>query len=105
KVTQEAGGYSYTYYSDRRRFASFDKLANALARIQKGRPYLIQRGIELARISGRPIDYRVKYVKQGNAWVIRAMVGRLARHGLFVTNLCRGGSLLPASQGIARSLS
>jgi len=105
KVAREYGGYSFTYYSDKRRFASFDRLASSLARVQRGRPYLIQRGIELARISGRPIDYRVKYVKQGNAWVIRAMVGRLARHGLFVTNLCRGGSMMTASQGIARSLS
>ena len=105
KVARESGGYSYTYYSDKKRFASFGMLANSLARMQKGRPYLIQRGIDLARISGRPIDYRVKYVKQGNVWVIRAMVGRLARHGLFVTNLCRGGSMMPAAQGIARSLS
>ncbi len=105
KVSRIAGGYSYTYYSDIRRFASFERLAHSLARMQKGRPYLIQRGIDLARISGRPIDYRVKFVKQGGGWVIRAMVGRLARHGLFVTNLCRGGSMMTAAQGISRSLS
>jgi hypothetical protein len=59
----------------------------------------------LATVDGRPIDYRVKYVKTDNGWVVRAMVGRIARKGLFVTNLCRGGSLVTAANGISRSLS
>ena len=33
------------------------------------------------------------------------MVGRVARPGLFVTNLCRGGTQLTAAQGISRSVS
>ena len=66
---------------------------------------MIQRAIRLATIGGRPIDYRVKIVKTNGTWAIRAMVGRLARPGLFVTNLCRGGTQLTARQGISRSLS
>src|SRR5690606_33240233 len=54
---------------------------------------------------GRPIDYRVKYVKENGIWKYRSMVGRLARRGLFVTNLCRGGTQMTAAQGIRRSLS
>lgn len=105
KVSRTAGGYNYTYYSTRRAYSSFEGLVQALKKHQRGRRYLIQRGIQLAAISGRPIDYRVKYCKQGEGWVCRAMVGRLARQGLFVTNLCRGGTMLPASEGIRRSLS
>lgn len=105
KVSRTAGGYSYTYYSTCRTFSTFEGLVQALKKHQRGRRYLIQRGIKLAAISGRPIDYRVKYCKQGEGWVCRAMVGRLARQGLFVTNLCRGGTMLPASEGIRRSLS
>jgi hypothetical protein len=66
---------------------------------------LIQKGIRLATIGGRPIDYRVKYVKQNGQWTYRSMLGRLARRGLFVTNLCRGGTQMSAAQGIRRSLS
>lgn len=105
KVSQTSGGYNYTYYANKRSFSTFDGLTSALAGLKKGRRYLIQRGIHLATISGRPIDYRVKHVKAGEQWGIRSMVGRLARHGLFVTNLCRGGSQMTAAQGIRRSLS
>lgn len=105
KVTSTGGGYSYTYYSRTRQFSSFQGLLQALKKEQKGRRYLIQKGIHLAKVNGRPIDYRVKYVKTAAGWQIRSMVGRVAKPGLFVTNLCRGGSMLTAAQGISRSLS
>ncbi|MBJ6362278.1 YheC/YheD family protein [Paenibacillus sp. GCM10012307] len=105
KVSRTQGGYSYTYYSHRKSFSSFEALTSSLASTKKNRKYLIQRGIHLATISGRPIDYRVKNVKTGEGWAIRSMVGRLARQGLFVTNLCRGGTRLTAAQGIRGSLS
>lgn len=66
-------------------------MRQALDRFKVKRKYLIQQGISLARISGRPIDYRVKVVKNGEHWEFRSMVGRVARPGLFVTNLCKGG--------------
>lgn len=106
KVSKESGGYSHTYFSRTKRFAGFDSLYQSLNTLRKGRKYLIQKGIRLATISGRPIDYRVKHVKQGDGrWVITAIVGRLARKGLFVTNLCRGGTSMTGSQGIRRSVS
>jgi len=105
KVTKEGETYSYTALSKHRSFGSFDSLFRSLSTVKKRRSYIIQRGIHLARIDGRPIDYRVKVVKVGAYWEIRAMVGRLARRGLFVTNLCKGGAMLSASQGISRSFS
>jgi len=105
KVTKDSSGYMYTYYSKTRRFTSFDQLYKSLSSMRKGRNYLIQKGIRLATIGGRPIDYRVKYVKEDGVWKIRAIVGRLARPGLFVTNLCRGGTMLTGSEGIRRSFS
>jgi hypothetical protein len=97
--------YRLTHKSNRNLFSSFKGLVSALNATKRKRAYLIQRGIHLATIDGRPIDYRVKYVKENGAWTYRSMVGRLARQGLFVTNLCRGGTLMTASQGISRSLS
>jgi len=107
KVTVEGGGgYAYTYYAKKKHFHSFDGLYHSLNGLRKGRRYLIQKGIRLATINGRPIDYRVKHVKQpGGHWAITAMVGRLARPGLFVTNLCRGGTQLRGSEGIRLSVS
>jgi len=105
KVQREGSGYSYTYFSKRSHVSSFDGLYAALGKVKKKRSYLIQKGIRLATIGGRPIDYRVKYVKSATGWGYRAMVGRLAKPGLFVTNLCKGGTMLTAAQGIRRSLS
>ncbi|MWC29562.1 YheC/YheD family protein [Paenibacillus sp. MMS18-CY102] len=105
KVQKEGSGYSHSYYSNTSRFSSFEGLFASLASVKKKRPYLIQKGIRLATIGGRPIDYRVKYVKTDTGWVYRSMVGRLAKPGLFVTNLCRGGTMMTAAQGISRSLS
>jgi len=105
KVQKEGSGYTYTYYSKKGYASSFSGLYSALSRVKKKRSYLIQKGIRLATIGGRPIDYRVKYVKTDTGWVYRSMVGRLAKPGLFVTNLCRGGTMMTAAQGISRSLS
>jgi hypothetical protein len=106
KVSREnGGGFSYTYYAVKKRFKSRTSMLRSLHSLQRGRAYLIQKCIHLAAINGRPIDYRVKYVKRGNSWKYRAMVGRLARKGLFVTNICRGGTLLSSREGIRRSLS
>ncbi|MNP21352.1 Endospore coat-associated protein YheD [compost metagenome] len=79
-------------------------MLKAFHKIKVARPYLIQQGIRLATIKGRPIDYRVKVVKSGDDWVFRSMVGRLARRGLFITNLCKGGKLLSCREGLRRSM-
>lgn len=105
KVTYSSGTYSFTNMSRRSSFTSYDTMFRALNRTKVGRPYIIQQGIHLARIGGRPIDYRVKVVKQNGKWVYRAIVGRLARPGLFVTNLCKGGTQLTARAALSQSLS
>ncbi|KQO01128.1 YheC/YheD family protein [Paenibacillus sp. Leaf72] len=106
KVTQDgSASYSYTYYAKKKQFSSFNALKSALDKQRKGRAYIIQKGILLASVGSRPIDYRVKYVKTDRGWVYRSMVGRIAREGLFVTNLCRGGTMVSAAEGIRRSIS
>lgn len=105
KISAGGGGYRSTYMARTHSFGSFSGLVSHIDRKRRGRRYLIQKGIRLATIAGRPIDYRVKFVKENGVWTIRSMVGRVARRGLFVTNLCRGGMQLTAAQGIRRSLS
>lgn len=104
KVVYSNGRYGFTYMSRTQWFRSFDAMFKGLNRCKVRRDYIIQQGINLARIGGRPIDYRVKVAKQGGRWVYRSMLGRLARPGLFVTNLCKGGTQLSARQGLSRSL-
>ncbi|MED5016658.1 YheC/YheD family protein [Paenibacillus chibensis] len=104
KVARSGAGYSITHSFKSSHYGTFHDMYNALLRVKVKRKYLIQQGIHLATIQGRPIDYRVKYVKNGDVWEFRAMVGRLAKQGLFVTNLCKGGNLLSCREGLRRSL-
>ncbi|AHV98770.1 YheC/YheD family protein [Paenibacillus sabinae] len=104
KVFRDGRGYGFTYMAKTRMYRDFAGMTAALKKVRVKRGYLIQQGISLARIAGRPIDYRVKVVKNGEHWEFRSMVGRLARPGLFVTNLCKGGSMLTCREGLRRSL-
>lgn len=104
KVMRSGLGYSYVHKRRTRHFATFDALTNALRGWTSKKSYLIQKGIWLATVNGRPIDYRVKYVKTWNGWEFRALVGRIANPGLFVTNLSQGGTLVLAGEGIRASL-
>ncbi|MGZ9585337.1 YheC/YheD family protein [Paenibacillus marinisediminis] len=105
KVAKDGSRYQYTYMTKTRSFDGFDGMVRSLITVKKKRSYLIQRGIRLATIDGRPIDYRVKIVKVNGRWAFRALVGRIARRGLFVTNLCRGGTMVKARYGLRSSLS
>lgn len=104
-LEKQGKGYLLKHKSSVMKHNDWNQVLRNIRRICGKRRYLIQRGIHLAEIAGRPIDYRLKMVKQANGWKITALVGRLARKDLFVTNLCRGGTLLTSAAGISRSLS
>ncbi|RKP56141.1 YheC/YheD family protein [Cohnella endophytica] len=105
KIERSGSSYRMSHKSHKNVYSGFNGLMRGLNTTRRKRSYLIQRGIQLATIDGRPIDYRVKYVKEKGSWTYRSMVGRVAKPGLFVTNLCRGGTLVTAAFGIRKSLS
>lgn len=84
---------------------SFEAMLALVERLRRRRAYLVQRGLVLASISGRPVDYRVKLLRRHGKWFTKAIVGRLAKPGLFVTNIHSGGTLLRANDALRRSLS
>ncbi|MEX2416483.1 MAG: YheC/YheD family protein [Paenibacillaceae bacterium] len=92
----KVGESVYNFHYQRRivKLISWNKLVNHINRIRRGRRYMLQKGIRLITIHGNPVDYRVKMVKNHASWKITAVVARVARSGQFVTNLCRGGSML-----------
>jgi len=105
KVSKEGNSYSYKLKSTKRAFSSFDGLVSALFGVmKKKKSYMIQKGIHLLKINGSPVDYRVKYVKEGGRWTYKAIVGRVARPGLSITNLKQGGRQLSGSAAIRATL-
>lgn len=77
-------------------------LSKVYAWIQKHkrgeRPYLIQKGIQLAKIDGGVVDLRINMQKPKDVWEITAIVGKIAGKGKIVTNYCKGGKAVYASQ-------
>lgn len=104
RVSTSGGNYRYTHMKVTRTFTNYGQMYHSLVRIKVRRRYLIQQGIHLATIQGRPVDYRVKVVKTERGWVFRSMVGRLARPGLCVTNLSKGGTMLQGKRALGLSL-
>jgi glutathione synthase/RimK-type ligase-like ATP-grasp enzyme len=104
RMAKMGEGYSCHYKDRVQHFPEFEVLASFAKRQVRNRKYIIQQGIHLAKIENRPLDYRVKIVKRDEKWVITAMVGRLARKGFFVTNLCKGGTQFTFDQAIRQSL-
>lgn len=104
KIERLPGGkYRYHHQFSIRTVSSFQVLARRLRRIRGRRRYMVQQGIRLMQIGGRPVDYRVKMVKTPSGrWRITAVVARVARPGRFVTNLCRGGDLWRGSAALRR---
>lgn len=94
KIEQLPGGkFRYHHNVLQRTVTSFPVLVRRLRRIKRRRKYMVQQGIRLIRVQGRPVDYRVKMVRTNNRWRITAVVARVARPGRFITNLCKGGEL------------
>lgn len=66
-----------------------------------GKRYLIQQGIDLARIQGRPVDIRILLQKPERKWVISGMVAKVAAQGQFVTNHSKGGKPVSLEKAFA----
>lgn len=104
KVEKTSEGYSFqtgrtvvtaTTYSD-----LFTKLKSSM----KKKTYIIQKGIDMLTVNGAPVDYRVKYVKEGRSWRYKSVVGRIARSGLIVTNLHQGGRMVRGMTALKATL-
>ncbi|WP_312118122.1 YheC/YheD family endospore coat-associated protein [Brevibacillus reuszeri] len=75
-------------------FSSLQGLHHFLSKRTKGKPYLLQQGLPLIGISGRPTDFRVLVQKnRAGEWSVTSMVARLGQNRI-VSNISRGGSML-----------
>ncbi|MFC0296375.1 YheC/YheD family endospore coat-associated protein [Geobacillus jurassicus] len=75
-------------------YRSFDALASALQQHIRT-PMIIQQGLELRTLDGRPVDFRLLCHRvRHNDWRVTSAVARIAPPGQFVANLARGGELM-----------
>ncbi|MBB6733650.1 YheC/YheD family protein [Cohnella zeiphila] len=71
-----------------------DSLYEELDRLAKTRPYLLQKGIDLARTKGMPFDLRVMVQKSSRGtWKSTAIFAKIGKPGKVATNYNQGGKL------------
>ncbi|MEZ2656845.1 YheC/YheD family protein [Aneurinibacillus aneurinilyticus] len=58
--------------------------------LQPGKRYLIQEGIRLAKINGRPFDIRLMMMREYGRWKYIGMLAKVAGPNSAVTNIARG---------------
>jgi glutathione synthase/RimK-type ligase-like ATP-grasp enzyme len=85
-------------------FNSLVKLFSTISGKMKTVRYLIQQGLNLIEIGGRPVDYRALTQKNSSGkWAITSIVSRTAGTHHFVSNLARGGTLSTVKDSVAKS--
>ncbi|MGG1660104.1 YheC/YheD family protein [Brevibacillus sp. NRS-1366] len=81
-------------------FSSMQGLHHSLLKRTKGKPYLLQQGLPLIGVQGRPTDFRVLVQKnRAGQWSVTSMVARLGQNRI-VSNISRGGSMFSPIQAL-----
>lgn len=90
-----------------RRFTSVRSAQKYIDDLRGGSAYVIQQGISLARVDGRPFDIRVMMQKEvpGGKWQYSGMVAKVAGQGSVVTNVALShGHLITVENALRQSL-
>lgn len=77
-----------------KRTSSFNKLWELFKEKRIPSPYIIQQGIDLAKLAGRPFDFRVLVQKNlSGQWALTGIGTRVAGHQRITTHVPRGGRI------------
>lgn len=94
KVEKLRKGYLVHYGTVRQRFGTFDGAYKWIEKNRKRRVYLVQRGIRMIRLGGRPVDFRVMIQRnEKRNWEVTGTLARMAHPGKPVTNGSQGGTI------------
>jgi glutathione synthase/RimK-type ligase-like ATP-grasp enzyme len=70
----------------------------------RDRSYMIQRGVDLIKIDGKPVDFRVLLLRPGRSWRYVGTIGKMAaKASSIVTNYQSGGKSVPFTWALRRS--
>ncbi|MEV5029252.1 YheC/YheD family protein [Paenibacillus sp. LPE1-1-1.1] len=87
-------GYQIQHNAKKNRYATVKALHGQLKKRASGQSYLLQKGIQLAAVKGRPFDIRVMVQKSnGGVWKSTAIFTKIGVSGKVATNYHQGGEL------------
>lgn len=97
--------YEIHYGSRKKTVYSISDVYHYIRSKARGRRYLVQRRIALAKVGGRPFDLRVMVQRgRSSSWKVTGKLAKVAGSGYIITNIHRsGGRVIPAKTAIHRS--
>jgi len=76
---------------------------SVIARHTHGLPFMLQRGVKLIEIKGKPADYRLLLLRPGRKWLVMGVMGKVAAGNLIVTNYRHGGKAVQLGQSLKQA--
>ncbi|WP_128894683.1 YheC/YheD family endospore coat-associated protein [Longirhabdus pacifica] len=88
----------------KKKYKTLSSLHAFIAKKIRSTSFQIQQGITLTHIQNNALDYRVQAQKDGKGeWCIASIVARISPRGQIVSNLARGGQMIPFKKSLTQS--
>ncbi|WP_282936953.1 YheC/YheD family protein [Paenibacillus sp. RC67] len=102
KVSREEGGACMVQTATKTYRHRNVKLASQkLKQLIGSKSYIVQQGIDLIRIKGKPVDFRVLlHIRPNKKWRFFGIMGKVAAKNRFVTNHSSGGKPIRLHQAL-----
>ncbi|WP_078381578.1 YheC/YheD family endospore coat-associated protein [Sutcliffiella halmapala] len=109
KVCKLGEGFSLSYSSIQQEvsttYSTFTELYKRLSSHIKKKRYILQQGLELFDLEGRPVDFRyLCHRGENNRWRVTSSTARASKSGHFVSNIAQGGEMLSVSKVLRTKL-
>lgn len=103
RVVREKNSYSIKHSDEEINMVlDENQLIPDIKRWTEGRRYLIQQGIDLMTIEGRPLDFRILLLRPENQWLFMGIMGKWGPKDQIVTNRRRGGAAITLDEALQR---
>lgn len=94
RISKTAGGYQTQLNTTKTSYSTPTQLYRELNRFAGTRPYLLQKGIRLAKSNGKPFDVRVMVQKTNQGtWISTALFTKVGNPKKVATNYNQGGTI------------
>ncbi|MBO8170784.1 MAG: YheC/YheD family protein [Bacillaceae bacterium] len=103
KIERQNGHYKVQRDTLVKTFKNREVLFRTLQKSIKNKRYIIQKGIDLITIQGRPVDFRILLLRPQNEWKLMGIMGKWAAPNKIVTNHCRGGKAITLRNALIKS--
>jgi hypothetical protein len=102
-INQQDSRFVVHYRTNKTTYQTQEQVISFLQRLARGDLLLLQRGIAVLQIDGKPFDVRVCVQKPGHEWLVTGLIAKVAAPGKIVTNRCSGGKPLALEKALHKA--